>query len=697
MRIPTLALLCLITTSLQGQFISEKLFTVQGATLDKTFLAKGDFNHDAKLDVLFSATTTSSQHELVVFPGNGAGGFGAPIITPITNLNDVKIGIAGDFNGDGVPDVVISGTDPVQGIAEIGVMVAESNGKFKSPVFTRGSVNGVLALGDFTGDKKVDLAMVAVGAIFVLPGNGDGTFGSLIISSGSGTCVAVADFNKDGNMDLTTGREVYLGNGDGTFQSPIEVGGGCDVAVADFNKDGIPDLITGAQNSYPYQPKVFLGDGTGKFRQSAIIPLYYGSGYAGGRGLTVARFNRDNNFDVAIFNPTYYGVTMLLGNGDGTFTVGETYLTDRSGLLSGDFNGDGLIDLAVQNSSGFSLLLGQGDGTLKAQSSQPGLLGASIRLADVNGDGKTDLVEFGTAPSAVLLGNGDGTFGSPISMPCYASTGIVADFNGDKKPDIIVAPGDGVEICLGNGDGTFRPGVVFDSGVGHSQVLAGDFNHDGKLDLAASDVGGVSILLGNGDGTFQGAIPSGAANFQNLVTGDFNHDGKLDIAANYNGVITVLLGNGDGTFHAPITSSNPNGSGFVAAGDLNGDGNLDLVTTAGVVGGGLNILLGNGNGTFKAPVLLKVPGASSASALQLRDLNLDHTLDIVLAGGGFLDVILGKGDGTFQPIQSFPAPPGVPSLAAANINGDNLLDVAILSRLPKAKFGTLTVYLNQGH
>ena len=92
-----------------------------------------------------------------------------------------------------------------------------------------------------------------------------------------------------------------------------------------------------------------------------------------------------------------------------------------------------------------------------------------------------------------------------------------------------------------------------------------------------------------------------------------------------------------------------------------------------------------------------MPGASTASAFQLRDLNLDQKLDIVLAGGGFLDVILGKGDGTFQPIKNFPAPPGVPSLAAANVNGDNLLDVAILSRLSGAKFGTLTVYLNQGH
>jgi hypothetical protein len=87
----------------------------------------------------------------------------------------------------------------------------------------------------------------------------------------------------------------------------------------------------------------------------------------------------------------------------------------------------------------------------------------------------------------------------------------------------------------------------------------------------------------------------------------------------------------------------------VAVGDLNGDENPDLVTTAGVVGGGLNILLGNGNGTFKAPVLIKVPGASSASALQLRDLNMDNKLDIVVAGGGFLDVILGNCDATFQP------------------------------------------------
>jgi hypothetical protein len=601
------------------------------------------------------------------------------------------------------PTLVISGNDAVQGIAEIGVMLAEETGKFKAPVFTRGSGAGFMALGSFTGDNKVDLAVIENG-ILVYPGNGDGSFGSPIGSQYTNArCVTVADFNKDGKMDITTGQDVFLGNGDGTFQPAISVGGGCDVAVADFNKDGIPDLITGARYShYPYQPRVFLGDGTGKFSETGNIPLGSPAGYAAGRGFSIAKFSGDSNFDVAIANPSYSGVTILIGSGDGTFTVGKTYISSTSGTLSGDFNSDGSIDLAVQTSTGFSLLLGKSDGTFDAQATQPGSLGTSIRLADFNGDGKPDLVEFSatTNSSSVLLGNGDGTFGTPGFVPCVAADGVVGDFNGDKKPDIAVIPGGyGVEICLGNGDGTFGTGEYFDEGVQHGQLLTGDFNHDGKLDLAASDVGGVNILLGNGDGTFKNAIPTAASNFQNLVTGDFNHDGKLDIAANYNGVITVLLGKGDGTFQSPITSPNPNGNGngngngLIAVGDLNGDGNPDLVTVAGVVGGGLDILLGNGDGTFKAPKLLKV---ADALTFQIRDVNSDGKLDLIVAGGNFLHVILGKGDGTFQATKNFPAPLGVLSLAAANINADNLLDVAILSRRNTSP-GTLTVYLNQGH
>src|SRR5579864_7831542 len=113
MRITGLSLLlCLLASISQAQFIPERSFTFAGGNLDNAFLAKGDFNHDGKLDILFGATSTSNQRELVVFPGNGTGGFGAPIVTAITGANSPQIGVAGDVNGDGIPDVIVTGTDP---------------------------------------------------------------------------------------------------------------------------------------------------------------------------------------------------------------------------------------------------------------------------------------------------------------------------------------------------------------------------------------------------------------------------------------------------------------------------------------------------------------------------------------------------------------------------------------------------------
>jgi hypothetical protein len=681
--------------SLQAQFIPEKSFTLPEGTLGNHFLAKGDFNRDGELDVLFPGTNASAEQELVVFPGNGTGGFGAPIVTPITGLDRVQIEAAGDLNGDGIPDAVITGTDPIQGIAEIGVMLADGTGKFKAPVFTRSTLTGLMVLGDFTGDGKVDLAVLGgYSLVTVFPGKGDGTLGSAVTSTFEevAACTTTGDFNKDGKLDLITGNDLLLGNGDGTFQNPRSIDVGCDIAVADFNKDGIPDIVAGG-TVYPYQTRIFLGDGTGKFTNVGAY-LGYHSGYASGRGLTIARFNGDTNFDIAVSNTLYNDVTILLGNGDGTFTVGKSFVVSILGLLSGDFSGDGKIDLAVQAQSGFSLLLGTGNGTFNALPTQEGQLGTAIRLADFDGDGKVDAVEFigpSKSGSAVLLGNGDGSFGAPIPLACQASIGVVGDFNGDKKPDIAISPGSGIEICLNNGNGTFTPGGIVDAGVQHGQLVIGDFNHDGKLDLAATDVGGVSILLGNGDGTFKDAIPTGASNFVNTVTGDFNHDGKLDIASNSNGEITVLLGKGDGTFQAPLTSPNANGIGAVAAGDLNSDGILDLVS---IGSNGMNILLGKGDGTFEAPTLVKVVHPTS---FQIRDVNADGKLDLIVAGPSYLDVILGTGKGTFQAPKIFPAPRGTSSFAVADLNGDGLLDVAFLDRVGNAKFGTLTVYLNQGH
>ena len=692
-KLPVALLLALIATIAQAQFIQSKVYNLSSGGLN-LMLAKGDFNGDSKLDVLFSASNSTGQPELAVFPGNGTGGFTAAIVTPVT-ANKGRTITAGDVNGDGIPDVIITAVDSITSQAEIGVMLADGTGKFGAAMLFHTTLVGNFALGDFTGNNKTDLAVLGA-PLTVFPGNGDGTFGAPIASSFNafGACGAVADFNKDSKLDLTTGDAVLLGNGDGTFQSPLTVtGGSCGVAVGDFNKDGIPDLVTAGTAIGGGGVLVFLGNGTGHFS----VGTRYKTG--GVSGIVVDSFNADSNPDIAVSNGGDDDVTILLGNGAGKFTIGKTYALSVGNILSGDFNGDHKTDIAAFSNHGFSILLGNGTGGLISEVAQNFQPGQTIHLADFNGDGKVDAYEFSSVyqPSAVLLGNGAGAFGAPISVPssCEGGFGVIVDFNGDKKPDVafVEGTGGGVGVCLGKGDGTFNAAIVSDTGVQHSGLIFGDFNHDGKMDLAATDTGGLSILLGNGDGTFKTAILVALNNIVFTATGDFNHDGKLDIAAMVNTStgteIALLLGNGDGTFKSPVMTSVPTFAQPFVVGDLNGDGFPDIVTP------GLYIFIGNGDGTFKPPVLHKVFGMAT---LQLRDINNDGKLDVLGVAGfnGFLDVILGNGNGTFQPTKIYSALLGRVSLGVADLNGDGKLDVAYLRATNREKTSTLEVFLN-GH
>lgn len=708
MRVATLAVvLSLFVASSQAQFIPEPTSTISGQNLSN-FLAKGDFNNDGKLDVLVSSENLSSGAlELVVFPGNGKGGFGTPIITTISGLNSPTIILAGDINGDGIPDAVITGTDPVTAVTEFGVMLADgTDGKFKAPTFTRASVGNEsqMVLGDFNGDKKVDLVLFGDPITF-FPGNADGTFGSPVnstVNSGGSGCSATADFNKDEKLDITTGSEVLLGNGNGTFQAPIAVvNGSCGVAVGDFNNDGIPDMVTGDSGT-PTKVRVFVGDGTGNFKTSTVYQTgdYAGLGVS---GFAVDFFSGGTDVDIAVENIESGDVTLLLGKGTGAFTIGKSFAVSTGGIFSGDFNGDKKIDLAVRDLQGIGVLLGNGNGTFIAQTAQnvPRTVG-TIHLTDFNGDNKADVIAASTsgAPTAVLLGNGNDTFGTTIPLPasCQTENAIVGDFNGDKKADIafsVTGSGYGVAVCLGNGDGTFKDAVISDAGVQHGLLVIGDFNHDGKLDLAAGDTGGISILLGNGDGTFKDGIATALSGFPQFTVGDFNKDNKLDIAAvnGSTGEISLLLGNGDGTFKAPINTTNSDQYGIVS-GDINNDGKLDVVTLG---SNSLNIFLGNGDGTFKAPTSISVV----THLPLLRDLNGDKNLDLLCYNpAGLLVVFLGNGDGTFQARKTFAATNDVNgSLAAADVNGDGLMDAVLYSRGNVSfqnALGSLIVYLNQG-
>ena len=321
-------------------------------------------------------------------------------------------------------------------------------------------------------------------------------------------------------------------------------------------------------------------------------------GFAGGD------FNGDGHPDVAAISEGGTPVAIHLGNGDGTFTdaTGLQIANQPNAIVSGDFNGDGILDLAVSSyywgypAQGYmTIFLGNGDGTFAAVSPSltvgpPSEEMVFLAAADINGDGKLDLILNEDLGTRILFGNGDGTFSQgPNGLP---TTYAVADLNGDGVPDLVASPNDGVAaIYLGNGDGTFHTSATlsFPNTFNGSAGVA-DFNGDGIPDLAltSSSYSPVSIWLGKGDGTFTQAGNAGNVSINEPVSiglGDFNHDGKVDIVVgNYNSYetstnpdLTLLLGNGDGTFTVGAIDTQFGHVAQILTEDLDGDGTPDLV------------------------------------------------------------------------------------------------------------------------
>jgi hypothetical protein len=352
--------------------------------------------------------------------------------------------------------------------------------------------------------------------------------------------------------------------------------------------------------------------------------------------VTSADFNGDSEGDLAVANIFSDNVSVLLGNGDGTFQAAQNFGAGDGprDILSVDFNGDGDADLAVTNNAGgnnsanqVSVLLGNGDGTFGApQSFAVGLSPERLTSGDFDGDGNADLATANPGSAtpdpgggfsykvSVLLGNGDGTFQAVQNIPTGSCPyGITsADFNNDGYADLVTATkcvgGEGVWIHLGNGDGSFGAAQRFalEGFPSPRDIINVDFNDDGDQDVAvANDFGGdrgVYVLLGNGDGTFQAdqSFVAGNGPFD-LTSADFDGDAKADLAvANiFSDNVSVLLGNGDGTLQEAKNFGAGDGPGGLTNADFNDDAKPDLAV-ANVFSGNVSVLL---NGDFTPPTI----------------------------------------------------------------------------------------------
>jgi hypothetical protein len=529
---------------------------------------------------------------LVAF-GAGDATFGPP---KLISLEVAPVAVRRqDLNGDGIPDLAIAGVGSPDSpftseLARIYILLGSADGSFRtlSPIPMGIGRPFDLAIGDFNDDSKPDLAVSDRynNQYWITLGNGDGTFGALrgFPMAEGPLSIAAGDLNGDGMSDLVIGNyyggkiAILLSRGDGTFDRAPDIqakGDTFSVALADLDGDGIADVIAGNHSSRSLL--VAMGRGGGLF-QPAInfgsLPFTLAVGAFGPQGTPAA----------AVTNYTADSVVVLRGGLDtaDNYPVGIS----PSRVASGDFNGDGILDLATLNESDdLSILIGDAGGHfLPARNIPVGKNPSTLVAADFNNDGLADLlVTLAGNEVLLLLNQGNGEFGATrvpgIACGCPFA---VADFNDDGVLDLVT--GGEVNVFLGKSGGSFQLAATYHLADFPGEVLTTDVNGDGKPDIISSAGTGLAVLLGKGDGSFEPAKPvpgppPGEGAYYNFAAADFDGDGKVDLAVLSGRGIAILPGNGDGTFRTAVTVGGDARTSFIAPIDWNQDGKVDIVTT----------------------------------------------------------------------------------------------------------------------
>jgi hypothetical protein len=507
---------------------------------------------------------------------------------------------------------------------------------------------------------------------------------------------AIADFDRDGLPDLAAlddlNLSVFPGRGDATFSTPRSIpveGTPSQLLLEDVNSDGFLDVVTAAGGAL-IQGSMYFGSRHGTF--APAIPFTGGSSgsfsIGGARFFALADLDRDLRDDVIVLDGDQ-AVGVLLANCDGTFQELRSLPagTRPESIWAWDVNEDGIRDLVVLEAyEGVAIMMAPGDGTLRAPVFYAASGAFSVAAGDVNGDGHVDLaVARQDEGLSLFLGAGDGSFlpGASWGQP-ESNRVTLADMNGDGRDDVI-APAGLLDVFLSAPDGspgaprrTVSPGI-------NTPIHPASLNRDGFLDLVAVESRRATIFTGNGDGTFgSGTSAPVGPRVRALSLAKFNSDDILDLAvaqATYPppSTASVLLGLGDGSFGAKASYETGRTPYGMTVGDLNGDDRADLVVTnLEDYENAASILLGNGDGTFQQQRRVEVgPGPYSAA---IEDFDLDGNMDLAVASFPFYSsgvrVALGNGDGTFRPPTLIQSIGNALSVAAGDLNGDGIADIA---------------------
>ncbi|MCW5777368.1 MAG: VCBS repeat-containing protein [Phycisphaeraceae bacterium] len=661
-----------------------------------------------------------------------------------------------DLNGSGSPDMVVAlhRTHASGPGSRVSILLNRGDG-----VFDRGEIHDVplvvrmAVAADVDGDGVPDVLFVsqASDVMGVLLGRGDGTFGPpTLFAAGGGPCaLAVADFDGDGLPDVATmnagSRDVSLlrGLGGGAFApetrvhaggfvaQPPSLGPAPTLAAGDINGDGLPDLAF----SNGIAVRFLVNEGGGGFTLSHQVVGFSGPGLYDVR---LVDLNGDGSLDVAasIAGAGAVGVGVGLNAGDGTFPV--THLRwEHDGALGytlgvGDTDGDGVPDVLLSNEFGRSvyLLPGLGDGTFGEAVAVPQANWPWIAaLEDVNGDGRADIIvaeRISRANLNVTLNDGTGGFHTPGRVPRVLQLGYdathLADFDGDGVLDLVVhsaAPHvPHVHVLRGDPQPGFTPADsltldVPDVGV-HASAI-GDLNGNGVPDVVVSGFapwttlesdGYVWVILNPG-GLHLGEATRydlGRAHADSPVIADFDGDGLNDLAFHEGerGLVydpdlplerrvTVFLNNGDGTlrFHQRIPlwvgPRNVSSIGGLAAVDLNGDGRPDLVSASASMhaAGRLCVLVNDGAGTFSVASCEEI--GNDAFRVVAGDFGGDGVPTVAVLhrhnqpSGPYLSIFRGDGAGGLTLDQAYHDPQvdpvGGQNLVVADCNGDGRPDI----------------------